>query len=193
MASRFEPTTDHDLTRSKNLPVYPEDFGHLAESIMADALARAAGSIIEKVEKGTPNEDIRKKVDFWVKLREIDEPIGVQFTCSKNLDKIQDKKDFLRINMKNAARKDFRPEAEIKWSEPAPVVLVEANREGLAKAWKQSQETGKSPAEFIGDEMVRDVLAKMIYEVGQLDPKKIKAIHAVLEKAKKEKGTRKSN
>lgn len=184
--NRFETTTV-DPARRHDLPSYPEDFGHLAESIIQDAIAQKAGVLIEQVERGTANEDIRRKVDFWIQVKDIPEPIGIQFTCSKDQDNVQNKKDYLRDVMHNTARKDSRPDSIIKWNKPARVILVQGNRDKIVKAWEEGQKTGQSPAFFIGDELIRDILSQVTIEMGRIDPIRVGFLRRLFESAALEK------
>lgn len=60
----------------EKFPIYEEKFGHLAERIIRSALGKQ-DILIEKVEKGTDAEDFRQKVDFWIKIKNIDDPLGI--------------------------------------------------------------------------------------------------------------------
>lgn len=160
-----------EIPAKEKLPDYEENFGHIAEAIIRDSIGKKAGMLVEKVEKGTKAEDIREKVDFWIKFREIDEPLGIQYTCSNNENKIQDKRDFLR-KADNIVKKEEKPDAEIKWSGNANVILVRGNMAKLVKIWEESQKENISPAELVGDEFIRNFFSQVLSELSVVNPVK---------------------
>lgn len=180
-----EPRNTNTPRNKGELPNYEKNFGHVAEDIIRDFVGKKAGLIVENIEKGTDEEDIKKKVDFWIKFHEIEAPIGIQYTCSDNEDLVQDKMDYLR-SINNTVKKDARPDAEINWSGNTDVVLVRGNKSKMAHIWKESQEKNVSPSELVGDEFIRGFFSQIFTELEIVNPIKKEILYKAFLKAAKE-------
>lgn len=166
----------------KNLPEYEEDFGHVAEAIIRESIGKKAGMFVEKVERGTKEEDIRKKVDFWIKFVGIEEPLGIQYTISDKEDNIQEKLDFLR-GRKFLVKKEKRPDSEIDWSGNANVVLVRGNKQRMAKIDKESREKNVSPADLVEDAYIRNFFSQIMVMLDEANPLKKEIIIDSIQRA----------
>lgn len=154
--------------KDKKFPNYEEKFGHLAEKIIRSALAKR-NFAIEKVEKGTSNEDNLEKVDFWIQLKGLLEPLGIQYTT--NPEKYKEKKDFLK--KKNfLSRKEKSSNSEIDWEGNANVVVVLGDHAKMIEYWKKIENEGAKPEDVVSDAFIVDFFNKVLIEMGEVNPPK---------------------
>jgi hypothetical protein len=158
--------TDED--KDKKFPNYEEKFGHLAEKIIRSALAKR-NFAIEKVEKGTNSEDYLEKVDFWIQLKGLLEPLGIQYTTDP--EKYKKKKDFLR-QRNFLAHKEKRPDSEISWEGNANVVVILGDHAKMIEYWKKIENEGAKPEDVVSDAFIVDFFNKVLIEVGEANPPK---------------------
>jgi hypothetical protein len=162
------PSVKKDHGRSERYPDYEEKFGHLAEKIIRSALAKRI-TAIEKVEKGTDYEDYRQKVDFWLQLKNLREPLGIQYTT--NPTKYKEKKDFLR--QRNwIAKKEKRPDSEIDWEGNANVVVILGDHAKMLGYWKKIEQEGVRPEDVVSDAYVVDFFKNVLIELEEVNPAK---------------------
>jgi hypothetical protein len=180
---------DSENYEKKKMPQYDEDFGHLAEQIIRGSIERKANLIVEKVEKGTKEEDKRRKVDFWIKFYDLEQPIGIQYTVSDNEKKIAEKKNFLKNIIHNIARKEKKPDAEINWSGNATVILVQGDKRKMVRYWKESEEKKVDPAEVVDNVFLINFFNQVRTELGSVNPAlKEMLINAIAEAVKRKRG-----
>lgn len=101
---------------------YREDFGHKFENNLARALKEDLSDVVEEVELATPYEDQVEKVDFWIKFRNIDDPVALQVTFTSSDRRIAEKQD--DIGKKSLVRKENRPDSLIKTTRNCHRVLA---------------------------------------------------------------------
>ena len=173
--------------RPDKLPTYEQDFGHMAESILRESIGTSHDTFIEEIEQASPSEDIRNKVDFWIKLVGIEKPIGVQYTISDNEDRIAQKESILR-SMHYTTEKEARPDAVIPWSGEAPLVLVQGDKKLMAEYWKRSQELKVSPAKVVGSDFFKNFYSQVFWGLEKADPEMkqilLEAVQRAIEKKK---------
>lgn len=166
------------MAKKNILPEYKEDFGHEVEEVVMDILEKR-GIIVEAIEKGSKIEDIRKKVDFWLKLKGVERPIGIQYTCTDNDDIIERK-------IKQLKDRNWQAEKElpgaIGWSGKTDIVLIRGNKQKIARYYNESKEKKVSPAEVAGDEFVRGFFEQMLRQLNIFSPVKAKIIVDVFQK-----------
>lgn len=186
----INPEKPRPFGQKKELPVYEEKFGHLAEKIIRGALAKR-DSVFEKVETGTKSEDYQEKVDFWIQIKGLPEPLGIQYTT--NPEKYKEKKDFLK-KRNFLAHKEKRLDSEIDWAGTANVVVVLGDHAKMIKYWKKIEEKGAKPENVVSDADIREFFAKVLIEIGEANPakhfiikEKLKEIFKEQRKQKKQK------
>ncbi len=165
-ANSFSPKKMEN--KKEKYPRYEEKFGHLAEKIIRSALANRRYAI-EKVEKGTDYEDYHEKVDFWLQLKNLTEPFGIQFTT--NPKKYQEKKDFLR-KRNFLAHKKKKPDSEIDWEGNANVVVILGNHAKMLEYWKKIELEGAKPEDIVSDAFIVDFFKQVLIEMGKANPSK---------------------
>ena len=164
-----ELTSRESLYQPLKLPEYKKDFGHIAEDIIMEALEKSAGLIIEKVEKATEREDKEERVDFWIKFRGVEEPIGIQYSITANEDKLQEKEDISRYKDYKAT-KDNRGDALINWKGKLDKVVIQGNKEKFIRYWNEAQEKKANPADLVGEEVIRDFFSQLILKLDSVNP-----------------------
>ncbi len=167
-ASTNIPSAEKITNEKRELPDYEEKFGHLAEKIIRSALSKRTYAI-EKIEKGTKTEDYLGKVDFWLQLKNIPEPIGIQFTT--NPEKYKEKKNYLKL--KNfIARKEKRPDSEIEWEGNANVVVILGDHAKMIEYWKKIENEGVNPEDVVSDAFIVNFFSQLLVEMGEVNPPK---------------------
>ena len=160
-----------NLYQPHKLPEYEKDFGYMAEDIIIKALEKSAGPIIEKIEKATKREDIEEKVDFWIKFKGSEEPIGIQYSITTNEDKLQEKEDISR-HKNDKAIKDNRGNALINWGGEIDRIVIHGDKAKMIKSWKEAQEKKADPADLVGNEVIRDFFSQLILKLESINPSK---------------------
>lgn len=140
---------------TQNFPQYDKDFGHYAESIIIDAIMKELeGEVVEIVEKGTEEDDKVKKIDFWIKFKEVLVPIGIQYTISDSEEVIKKKEAYLK-KMNYSVPRGERTDSRINWHGNATAVLVRGNKEELGHYFEGKGDSTDLPddqrKEFVGD------------------------------------------
>lgn len=162
------PKTINQNSQEKKFPNYEKRFGHIAEMIIRSALGKK-GVIIEKVEQGTEIEDYGQKVDFWLKIMKMEDPIGIQYTT--NEEEYERKKEFLKAR-NFLAKKEKRSDSEINWSGNANVLVIKGNPEKMIEYWKKIELEGAKPENIVGDEFIRNFFSQVLSELSVANPKK---------------------
>lgn len=166
------------------LPEYEEDFGHEIEEVVMDVLTKR-GLIVEAVEKGTKVEDIRNKVDFWLKLRGMDQPIGIQYTVTGSEEKIASKMKQLKDRSHQAQKET---PGTLGWSGKTDLILIKGDKKRLGDYYNKSLKMGVSPAEVVGDEFVRGFFEQLLRQLGEFNPIKARVlVNALQEELKRQK------
>lgn len=158
-----------ETENSKEMPDYEKDYGHKAEDVVIFAL-KNEGNFVEEIEKGTKTDDLRKKVDIWVKFYLIAEPLGIQLTISDNEDKIQDKKDVLEKRGWKA-KKEKTEGSKIDWVGNVNVIMVRLNKKEVAEYEKKNNE--KETSDSINKEMsefVGKIYRQIFKELERINP-----------------------
>jgi hypothetical protein len=168
------------------LPQYEENFGHVAEAIIREAIVEKAGMIFEKVEKGDEVEDKIKKIDFWIKLVGMDEPIAIQYTCSNDPETIKKKEDYQR-SVNYVVSKEPKENAEIEWTGKAHILLIRGNMQEMARCWNESQKKGITPGKEIGTKFVVDFIRQMLDRLKKINPAREARVMELMVKIDKEK------
>jgi len=150
----------------ENFPTYEEKFGHLAEKIIRSALGKR-DVFVEKIEQGTRQEDYRQKVDFWIQLKDMIEPIGIQFTT--NPKKYEEKKEYLR-RRNFIAKKEKRVDSEIDWSGNANVVVILGDHAKMLGYWKKIEQEGAKPEDIVSDAFIVDFFRQLLIEFDEANP-----------------------
>lgn len=173
----------------ERLPEYEDDFGHVAERIIRESLKNKekVKLIVDKIEPGLKTEDIKEKVDFWIKFKYIDEPLGIQYTCSDSEKKIKNKRE--ELTARNwIAKKEKRENPEINWVGNANVVLVRGDKIKLAR-WLEKSETNKiSISEIVEDKFIEDFFNQIMVEIKEINPPRALIIYKAIQHAYKEAG-----
>ena len=93
-----------------------ESFGHQTESFVAESLVDLP--TIEAVEMATEQEDLAEKVDFWVKFKDWDAPVGVQLSLSQNPERMARKiNDFpMRVTKHDTPESRIKGEGKVCWA-----------------------------------------------------------------------------
>lgn len=168
------------------LPNYEEDFGHKVEEVVMDVLAKK-GLIVEAVEKGTKEEDIRKKVDFWLKIQGLDQPIGIQYTMTGS----EEKEEKKIKQLENRKWQVFKATpGTLGWSGKTDLVLIKGNKEKIGHYYNESLKKGVPMAEVIGEEFVRGFFRQLLEQLNDINPEKAKIIVDIFQKKLKEKRSR---
>jgi hypothetical protein len=182
-----KPNQDVSIQSAKSqLPQYEEDFGHIAEAIIREAIMEKAGMIFEQVEKGDESEDKIKKIDFWIKLVGMKEPIAIQYTCSTNPETIKKKENYLR-SVNYVVTKDPKENAEIDWTGKAHILLIKGNKKEMAHCWEESQKKGTTPGKEIGTKFVVEFILQMLNYLKKVNPAREVRVMEQMMKIKKEK------
>lgn len=153
-----------EIETGRNFPNYEENFGNKAEKLfVVDVLKnnKSARLVVENVELGTKSEDKSWKTDLWIKFRDIEVPLGIQYTFSTNEDEIRRHEEMLR-ERHYITKKESRDDANIRYSGNANVVLVIGDKMKIAHYWKESQKKEVDPAEVVGNEFVREIFKQII-------------------------------
>lgn len=152
---------------SQYLPKYEKDFGHFAESIIIDAIAKELeGEVIEIVEKGTEEDDKIKKIDFWIKFKDVLVPIGIQYTISDNEEVIKKKEAYLK-KMNYSVPRGKRTDSRINWHGNATAVLIRGDKEELGRYFKDREDSTELPDDQRKD-FVRDFFSQLFSELGRI-------------------------
>lgn len=162
------PKTINQNGQEKKIPNYENKFGHMAEMIIRSALGKR-GVVIEKVEQGTKFEDCNQKVDFWIKIMKMEDPIGIQYTTNK--EEYERKKEFLKTR-NFLAKKENRPDSEINWSGNANVLVIKGDPEKMIGYWKKIELEGVKPEDAVSDEFIRNFFSQVLSELSVANPKK---------------------
>jgi len=123
------------------LKVYPESFG---DDVVEPMAIRALKTLpfVEEIEPATHNEnqDQNKQVDFWIKIKGMEKPFGIQFTVTKEPETLNKKFGALVKERRMVAKTDF-PDSKVKGNEELlPVILVNVDGLPYSKALKKWQE-----------------------------------------------------
>lgn len=166
------------------LPDYKKNFGNEVEVLIADVLSKK-GFIVEDVElgsKGSGIDDKIGKVDIWVKLEGIEDPLGIQYTISTNEKEIENKIKTLREN-RWMAKKEIRGDSTIKWSGNANVVLVRGDKIKIAHYWEESQKKDVSFSDVIDDSFVGEIFQQIFKQLDEINPTKKDILMKVFNRA----------
>jgi hypothetical protein len=181
------PNQDSSVQKTKSqLPQYEENFGHAAEDIIREAILEQAGMIFEKVEKGDESEDKERKIDFWVKLVGMDEPIAIQYSCSTNLKVIKRKEDYLK-SINYVVTKEPKKNAEIDWTGKAHILFIHGDKMKMARCWEESQKKGTTPGKVIDKDFLIDFAMQMIKYLKKVNPAREARVMELLKKIYEEK------
>jgi len=151
----------------RNLPQYDQDFGHYAESIIIDAVMKELeGKVVEIVEKGTEEDDKVKKIDFWIKFKDVLVPIGIQYTISDSDDVIRKKEAYLR-KMNHSVPRGERSNSRINWQGSATAVLIRGKKEKLGQYFKDKNDNMDLPDDK-RKEFIRDFFSQLFSELRKI-------------------------
>lgn len=152
----------------RELPEYEEKFGHLAEKIIRTAVGKR-DAVVEAVEAGTKIDDQIGKVDFWMKLIGMEDPLAVQYTT--NPKKYEEKKALLK-SRNNLVKKEKRPDAEIEWDGNANVVVILGDHAKMLGYWKKMEQEGVKMEDVVSDAFVVNFFAQILQELKIVNPPK---------------------
>lgn len=113
---------------SRKRPETGRDYGHQFEEDLALALKEQLTEVVEETELATRTEDRMQKVDFWLKLSEVENPIAVQVSFTTSGERYSEKER--HVKRKPYARKEERNDSLIntdKWSDKV-LVIHDKNR-----------------------------------------------------------------
>lgn len=166
---------------ARELPDYEEKFGHLAEKIIRSAIGKRE-AVVEKVEAGTKIDDQIGKVDFWMKLIGMEDPLGIQYTT--NPEKYEEKKKLLR-SRNNLAKKEKRPGAEIEWEGNANVIVILGDHAKMIGYWKKIEQEGAKMEDVVSDAFVVNFFFQVSQELKLVNPAKFFIVMGLFMDAKK--------
>jgi len=166
----------------REIPDYEKDFGSEEAELIVMDIFKNRGLIVEEVERGTKGENCEEKVDFWVKIVGLDDPLGIQLTISDNEDKIEEKTRILN-ERSWFGKKENRPESRIKWSGRADLVLIRLKKKTLVDYYEKSKEKGVDVSELVKDWFVREIYSQIFVQLDKNNPIKKDIIYNIFKRA----------
>lgn len=163
----MEENIQNQGSQIQRITEYPEDFGKKSELIIARALKKRFSPLVKETETATPYEDQREATDIWVDLGDAG-VIAVQLTFSDSPQKLQQKRE--QIKKKQFAKKEERPDALIKYTKNAHLVLAEFEKTDISDAYsayerKMSQGDAAKPEDFVKDRTLMHIMGQIINEL----------------------------
>lgn len=157
----ISPGEFHDIDRSGGR-YSRESFGHQTEGFVAESLADI--SSIEIIEMASEEEDTKKGIDFWIKFRGWDAPVGVQFTGSEDPQRMKEKIERFpqRVTKEDTPISKIKGEGKTCWVILARGPLAEFGRHYDAYIAMRKDQKDPRPSQIIPEHLIADIYRQIL-------------------------------